>query len=214
MKYGHSCIVASVACAMLLLFITPAFPSDESKAAHKYSVARKRLEDFRSSPKKKKYRSYWADCIRNFELVEKRHPRSRVAGDACFDRAEIYEELHQFNRSSKDLKTTLLTYRHCQTTYPKHRRAPEALYHITDLSLKYKKDRASAKKSFSKLSRSYPGSSWTRRAGTRLDPSKAKVSKKKKAQSKTDEISREDPFQFRQETARRKSAGNSLLVRR
>lgn len=184
MKYGHSCIAACVACAMLLLVTAPAFPSEESKAGHKYSIARKRLADLRASPKKQKYRSYWTDCIRNFELVEKKHPRSSRAGDACFDRAEIYEELHQFNRSSTDLTATLKTYGSCQAAYPRHERAPEALYHIIDLSLKYKKDGAVAKGTYKQLASSYPDSSWTRTARERIDPSTASVSKQEKHNAK------------------------------
>ncbi len=41
------------------------------------------------------------DCIRTFELVEKKYPRSPSAGDACFDRAGIYQDLYQFNKIFK-----------------------------------------------------------------------------------------------------------------
>ncbi len=103
MKRGRSCIAAFMACAILLLVTAPAYPSYNTEAGHKYTIACQRLADLRKSPKKKKYRSYWMDCIRTFELVEKKYPKSPSAADACFDRAGIYLELYQFNKYSRDL---------------------------------------------------------------------------------------------------------------
>ena len=100
---GRSCIAAFMACAIQLLVAAPAYPSYNTEAGHKYTVACQRLSDLRKSPKKKMYRSYWMDCIRTFELVEKKYPRSPSAGDACFDRAGVYQDLYKFNRYSKDL---------------------------------------------------------------------------------------------------------------
>jgi len=167
---GRSCIAAFMACAIQLLVAAPAYPSYNTEAGHKYSVACQRLSDLRKSPKKKKYRSYWIDCIRTFELVEKKYPRSPSAGDACFDRAGVYQDLYNFNRYSKDLDQAVHVNQYCQTTYPKHGRAPEALYHIIELTPDNKKDSALAVESFAKLTRLYPDSSWTSKAMARFSP--------------------------------------------
>ena len=98
---GRYCIAAFMACAIPLLVAAPVYPSYNTEAGRKYTVACQRLSDLRKSPKKKKYRSYWVDCIRTFELVEKKYPRSPSAGDACFDRAGVYQDLYQFNRYLK-----------------------------------------------------------------------------------------------------------------
>ncbi len=170
MKRGRSRIAAFMACAILLLVAAPAYPSYNTEAGRKYSIACQRLSDLRKSSKKKMYRSYWMDCIRTFEMVEKRYPRSPSAGDACFDRAGVYQDLSTFNKYSKDLDQALQVNRSCQASYPGHVRAPEALYHIIELSLEYKKDNVLASETFDRLSKSYPDSAWTGKAKTLFTP--------------------------------------------
>ncbi len=178
---GRSCIAAFTACAILVLISTPVHPSYSTEAGRKYTIACQRLSELRSSPKKKKYRSYWIDCIRTFELVEKKYPRSPNAADACYDRAGIYQDLYLFNKYSKDLDESIQSYARCQVSYPKHTRAPEALYHIVELSLDQKKDGAFAAEIFAKLTKAYPDSAWTDKARTRISPpTRQSVAKKKK----------------------------------
>ena len=73
MIYCRSFITAFITCAILLSVPQPALPSYNSEAGHKYSIACQRLEDLRKSSKKKKYRSYWLDCIRTFEQIGRAH---------------------------------------------------------------------------------------------------------------------------------------------
>jgi N-acetylmuramoyl-L-alanine amidase len=172
-----------MACAIVLFVSAPAYPSYNTEAGHKYAVASQRLADLRKSPKKKKYRSYWIDCIRTFELVEKKYPKSPSAADACFDRAETFQELYRYNKFSKDIEDSLQGYARCQAAYPKHARAPEALYHVIEIALDQKKDNALAAETFSKLSKSYPDSSWTAKAKARVLPPTQTARKRKKQES-------------------------------
>ncbi len=165
---GRTCLAAFMACIILLLFTAESYPSYNSEAGRKYSIACQRLADLKKSSKKKKYRSYWMDCIHTFELVEKQYPRSPGAADACFQRSGAYFDLYQFNRYSKDLNEAVRSSEKCQAEYPKHEKAPEALSRIIDINLDYRKDRAAAGKAFEKLEELYPGSAWTGRARTRL----------------------------------------------
>ena len=170
MKSGRSSIAAFMACAILLLFTAPAYPSYTTEAGRKYTIASQRLADLKKSPKKKKYRSYWMDCIRTFELVERKYPKSPSAGDACFERAGVYQDLYQFNRHSRDLDESLLVNGKCQSTYPSHARAPEALYHIIKLALDHKKDTALASETYGRLSKAYPDSEWAGKAKVLITP--------------------------------------------
>ncbi len=189
LKSGRSCIAAFMACAILLLYSASAYPSYNSEAGRKYSIACQRLTELRKSPNKKKYRSYWMDCIRTFELVEKKYPKSPTAGDACFDRAGIYRELYQHNKFSKDVEESLQVYGKCQNAYPKHSRAAEALYHIIELALDYRKDSALAAETFAKLTNAYPDSEWTGLAKTRISPS-ARTERKNMKRKQEPEIRR------------------------
>ncbi|MEK6698711.1 MAG: N-acetylmuramoyl-L-alanine amidase [Nitrospirota bacterium] len=165
---GRTCLAAFMACIILLLFTAESYPSNNSEAGRKYSIACERLADLKKSSKKKKYRSYWMDCIHTFELVEKQYPKSPSAADACFQRSGAYFDLYQFNKYSKDLNEAVRSSEKCQAAYPKHEKAPEALSRIIDLNLDYRKDRIAAGRTFEKLEELYPGSTWTGRARTRL----------------------------------------------
>jgi hypothetical protein len=123
-KCGRSFIAAFMACAILLFVATPSHPSYNTEAGHMYAVASQRLEDLRKSSTKKKYRSYWIDCIRTFELLEKRYPKSPRAADACFDRAGIYQELYQYNRRSRDLAESS-DIRQMPISLPRHAMRPK-----------------------------------------------------------------------------------------
>lgn len=185
LKRGRSRIAAFMACIILLVFTAPAHPSYDSEAGHKYAVACQRLADLRKSAKKKKYRSYWIDCIRTFELVEKRYPKGPSAGDACFDRAGVYQDLYLYNRYSKDLDASLQLNEKCQAAYPDHIRAPEALYHIIELSLGYKKDGALASETYGKMAGKYPDSVWTDKAKALINPPVVATRKQRKQERGT-----------------------------
>ena len=165
---GRTLLAAIVASSILLLFSAAAFPSTNTEAGHKLSVARERLADLKHSPKKNKYRSYWMDSIRMFELVEKKYPGSPASADACFERAAAYGDLYQNNQYSRDLEESRKTFAKCQSAYPKHDRAPEALYRVIVIFKDNKRDNASAMDAYAKLSSVYPGSAWTDKAKARL----------------------------------------------
>ena len=167
-KRGRSSIAAFMACTILLLFTAKAYPSYNTEAGRKYTIACQRLEDLRKNTKKKKYRSYWMDSIRTFELVEKKYPKSPSAADACFNRADLYLELYQSSKYSRDLEESIRVYEKCQAAYPKHAKAPEALYRVIDLSLNNRKNGSLVSKTYNKLFEAYPDSVWTEKARTRL----------------------------------------------
>ena len=99
---GRTLLAAIAACSFILLFTADSLPSPPSDAGHAYSVARQRYADLKKSPKKKKYRSYWIDCIRTFESIEQKYPSTPQAADSCFDRSGVYLDLYNFNRFTKD----------------------------------------------------------------------------------------------------------------
>jgi N-acetylmuramoyl-L-alanine amidase len=166
---GRSRIAAFMACALLLFVSTAAYPSYETEAGRKYAVASQRFADLKKSSKKKKYRSYWIDCIRTFELVEKKYSKSPVAADASFDRAAVYQELYQYNQATRDIEEALRSYDKFQSSHPTHPRAPEALYRIVEISLDMKRENAAAE-AYTRLDAAYPGNAWTERAKALISP--------------------------------------------
>jgi N-acetylmuramoyl-L-alanine amidase len=164
---GRTFIAAMTAC-IVVLFCAESHPSAASgEAGRKYSVARERFADLKKSPKKRKYRSYWMDAARAFESVEKKYPASPAAADSCYDRAELYLDLHQFTKLSKDLDESSRLFGRCQSAYPRHARAPEALYHVALIAKGQRQD-AAATDAYLKLAETYPDSAWTAKAKARL----------------------------------------------
>ncbi len=161
---GRTFLAAMTACSLLLLFTAETHPSSTGEAGHKYSVAQERLADLKKSPKKKRYRSYWMDCVRTFESIEKKYPSSPQAADSCYDRAATYLDLYRFNLWSKDAVEASKIFAQCQASYPNHLRAPEALYRVVVISKNVKKDPSAAAETYRKMAEAYPASAWTEQA--------------------------------------------------
>jgi N-acetylmuramoyl-L-alanine amidase len=161
---GRTLLAAIMASSILLLFSAEAFPSYNTEAGQKLSVARERLSDLKRSPNKRKYRSYWMDTIRTFELVEKKYPNSPSAADACFERAGVYLDLYRFNRYPRDFNEAARSFGACQSNYPKHDRAPEALYRMVMIARDQKREPSAVMDIYKKLSEGYPDSAWTAKA--------------------------------------------------
>jgi N-acetylmuramoyl-L-alanine amidase len=183
---GRTFLSAMTAC-IFLLFCAESFPSSNSEAGRRYSVAQERLADLKKSPKKKKYRSYWMDLVRLFESVEDKYPSSQQASDSCFDRAYVYFDLFRYNRSSKDAVESGKVFAKCQGSYPRHSRAPEALYRVAMIARDIRKDRNEAAETYRMMSQEYPNSVWTENARVRLGIKKAPRDDRK---GKETEISR------------------------
>lgn len=164
---GRSLLAAFLGCTILLVFAGTAY-APNNEAGRTYAVACQRFSELKRSHTKKKYRTYWLDCIRTFELIEKKYPDSPSAADACFARAAAYHELFEFNKRPDDGDTAIQASARCQSSYPRHSRAPEALFRIVSLTKEYKKDRSSAEKTYEKLAALYPESIWKDKAGGKL----------------------------------------------
>lgn len=155
-----------ISTALLVLAASTAL-SLPSEAARMYSTAIERLSDLKKSSKKK-YRSYWIDCVKLFELVEKKHPKTPSAADSCFARAGVYLDLARLNRSRRDLRESGKIFSECQSTYPKHAMAPEALYRAIEIALDDRNNTRSAAGTYRKLAEHYPDNPWTDKARLRL----------------------------------------------
>jgi N-acetylmuramoyl-L-alanine amidase len=161
---GRTILAATAACLLLLLFTAETYPSSNGEAGRSYAVARERLADLKKAPRKRKYRSYWIDCIRTFESVESRFPSTPQAANACFDGASVYLDLYRFNRVSKDAFQASKEFARCQSSYPHHTRAPEALYHIAAVAKSVKRDPGTVVATYRTMAEAYPASPWTEKA--------------------------------------------------
>lgn len=162
-RCGRIANAALLACLLTAVSASPSLPSPDTEAARKYSIACQRLSELKKSTRKK-YRSYWMDCSRTFESIEKKYPGTPAAGDACFERAGIFFSLYQLNKSRSDLSESIRLFSRCIDVYPKHRSVQEALYRIVEMNLVHKKDGSAAQTAFERLSKLYPSGQWTDKA--------------------------------------------------
>lgn len=170
MVRSRTCLALFTAYAILLVLAADSYPSYDTEAGHKYSIARQRVSELKRSKKRQRFRSYWMDCIRTFEMVEKKYPHSASAGDACVDRGGLYLDLYAISKYSRDKNESMKVYTSCQAAYPKHARAPEALFRMIEIYLDHNKDTRSAARVYARIDQEYPDSEWTTRAKTRLAP--------------------------------------------
>lgn len=163
-RCGRIAITALLASLFITASAAQSPPSSDSEAGRKYSIACQRLSELKRSKNRRKYRSYWIDCARIFESVEKRYPGTRSAGDACFERAGLYYSLYQYNRSRSDLSDSIKTYSRCIDSYPKHDSVPLALFRLVEINIEIRKNRQAAISAYERLYRDYPANSLTRKA--------------------------------------------------
>ena len=190
---GRTLLAAIAACSFILLFTADSLPSPPSDAGHAYSVARQRYADLKKSPKKKKYRSYWIDCIRTFESIEQKYPSTPQAADSCFDRSGVYLDLYNFNRFTKDAGEAAKSFFQCQESYPAHSRAPEAFYWNIVVAKDINRNKQAALDMYKKMAAVYPDSDWTEKSRKRLGIGKVSLKTGKKNRKKKGQEIRKPP---------------------
>jgi N-acetylmuramoyl-L-alanine amidase len=168
MVIGSRSLTAALLAAIgFFVFSSPAHPSANAEAGRTYSVASKRFSALKKSSKQK-YRSYWVDCARTFESIEKKYPATPSAAESCYDRGSVFQGLYHWSRLNQDLDEAVKVFQSCQAAYPSNVRAVTSLYYVFDTALTTKRDMVLANDVYSKLSSSYPNSTWTKKAKKRL----------------------------------------------
>ena len=121
------------------------------------------------SAKKKKYRHNWSKCIRRYETITKRYPKSDEAPWALYHSARLFTWLYTYSGKSKDLDQALVLYRRLTDKYEDHRLSDDAQYNIGEIFYKYKKDPTHAYVEFLKVDIKYPSGDMRPKAKKMLD---------------------------------------------
>jgi N-acetylmuramoyl-L-alanine amidase len=121
------------------------------------------------SAKKKKYRHNWSNCIRLYEKITNRYPKSDEAPWALYHSAGLFTWLYTYSGKFKDLDQALLLYRRLTDTYEDHRLSDDAQYKIGEIFYKYKKDPTHAYVEFLKVDIKYPSGDMRPKAKKMLD---------------------------------------------
>jgi N-acetylmuramoyl-L-alanine amidase len=97
----------------------------------------KRADDGRHalyrSPKKMKYRHNWMNCIRLYDKVYTRFPKSDEAPWALYKVGRLYTKLYGYSGLEKDLDSAIESYRKIVADYQNHSLADDAQYRIGEI---------------------------------------------------------------------------------
>jgi len=136
-----------------LLFSTiPLYGADYET---QYGKARKDYYALKNSQKKKQYRSYWLNCIEEFQVVYTKYPRSPRSDDALFTVATLYYDLYAYSLLKTDLQQALSSFQSLVTEYPSSRLADDAQFKIGEIHLK-RKEFSEAYEAFQKVIDQFP----------------------------------------------------------
>lgn len=176
----------------LLLFVcllgptkAPAGTSSEAESLLKKADAcRKSLY---ASSKKRLYRHHWLKCLRLYESVFARYPKSEQAPWGMYRRARMVTRLYEYSGRQQDLEDAVEAYRSLIKAYPDHSLADDAQFLIGIIFLEYKKDPAQAYVEFLKVDVRFPTGDMRPRARKMMDELALVLSQKEKEAQKKSE---------------------------
>jgi N-acetylmuramoyl-L-alanine amidase len=142
----------------------------------------KKADDCRKSlyrsKKRKKYRHSWLNCIRLYERVYTRYPKSEQAPWALYREARMYAKLYGYSGIQQDLDNGLERFTRLVEEYEDHRLADDAQYRIGEIYYNQKKDPSRAYVEFLKVDVKYPSGDMRPKARAKLDELAVILSKK------------------------------------
>ncbi len=121
------------------------------------------------SSKKMKYSHNWLNCIKLYEKVYKRYPKSDQAVWAMYRSAGMYTKLYKFSGKEADLDQALETYGRVAREYSDHRLADDAQYKMGEIYYQYRKDSTQAYVEFLKVDIKFPNGDMRPRARAMMD---------------------------------------------
>lgn len=141
----------------------------------KADQCRKSLYD---SKKRKKYRHNWLKCIKLYDNVHKRYPKSEQAVWAIYRTAIMLTRLYRYSGRESDLDEAIKRFEKVVTTYSGHRLADDAQYKIGEIYYKNKKDSTQAYVEFLKVDIKFPNGDMRPKARAMMDKLAKVLSKK------------------------------------
>ena len=172
---------------LLAFFSITGFSEALGKRSSKPEALLKRADKCRkslsASPKKRKYRHNWLNCMRLYEKVNRRYPGSDQAAWAKYHEARLYTWLYTYSSKSSDLDKAIDLYKQLVDEYKNHRLADDAQYGIGEIYYKYKKNPTQAYVEFLKVDIKFPSGDMVSDARKMLDKLAVTLAKKEEEKS-------------------------------
>lgn len=138
-----------------LFFLIPFFVHGAGGPERLFQDARSCYQVLKKSSAERKYRHNWLNCIKKYEKVVKKFPKSQRADDALFMVGKLYYRLYAYSSKRSDLNYAIDSYRKLTKRYPRSRFADDAQLNIA-IIYKKKQDYSRACLEFRKVIDRYP----------------------------------------------------------
>lgn len=131
-----------------------------------------------SSSNRMKYRHNWENCIKRYEDLYNKYPKSEQAPWAMYRSAAMYLKLYGYSGLESDLDKALEVYEKVTKEYSSHRLADDAQYEMGEINYQYKKDLSQAYVEFLKVDIKFPNGDMRPKAKEMMDKLSAILGKR------------------------------------
>ncbi len=152
----------------------PCCASAEAGLLEKANACRQSLYNSNS---RMKFRHNWEKCLKQYQEIYERYPKSGEAAWALYFSGRMYSKLHRYSGLGDDLDRAVSLYKRVTENHPEHRLADDAQYRIGEIYYKDKKNLTQAYVEFLKVDIKYPSGDMRDRARSMMDELAALLSK-------------------------------------
>jgi len=139
-----------------------------------------------ASPKQRKHRQNWLNCISKYQDIYEKYPESGQAPRALYNSAALYRKLYKYSTLDEDLDNALSLFERLTDKYKGHQLADDAQYQRGEIYYREKNDPAQAYVEFLKLDVNFPSGDMKPKAKGIMDELSIALGKKEeKKEEKT-----------------------------
>src|SRR4030066_124279 len=146
----------------LILFFLLIFPNlspaASSSPRKQFQKAKECTKTLNSSEAKKRLRQNWEKCVKEFNAIAAKNPKSEYADDGLFNIGNLYTGLYNYSKNLNDLDRAIDAYNKLIKKYPKSPYADDACFEIGEVYLKQKNSLDDALEAYKKVVKLYPKS--------------------------------------------------------
>lgn len=172
----------------LIIFFPGISSAASSKAAKQYQKAEGCVKTLNSSEAKKRLRQNWEKCIKEFNAIAAKNPKSEYADDALFNIGSLYTGLYNYSKNLNDLDRAIDAYNKLIKKYPKSQYADDACFEIGEVYFKQKNSLDDALSAYKRLIKLYPKSKLKADAEKRINDISKTISSSSNKTSQPNQI--------------------------
>jgi len=178
-KRLHGGLCWGVVFLLLFFFSLSLFSSD--KARELYRLAESRYQRLMRSPTRLSKRGEWLKVVNSYREVAVLYSDHKVADDAVFKIATLYQGMYEKFKDSSYLNEALISYRFLVKRYPKSPYLESALFTIAQIYFSELKDPEQALRYYQRVVDEFPSGEKARYARIRISYLKRVLAKRKRS---------------------------------